>query len=78
MSLTIKEIAERLAVTQHTVLAWIRSGELKAMDVSRTRGGKPQWRVTPEALEAFELARTATPTPPRRRRRKKPDVVEFF
>jgi len=79
MTYSVKQICERYSVGEHTVLGWIRRGELRAIDVSRTPGGKPRWRITPEALEAFELSRTAEPTPPRRRRKKKPaDVVEFF
>lgn len=61
---------ERFGVSQHTVLAWIDSGELRAVDVSRKRGGKPRWRITQEALDSFELSRTKTPPPPKTKRRK--------
>lgn len=76
---TVKEIAARFRVKQHTVLAWIRSGELIPLDASPNRGGKPQWRITPEALAAFEAARTVTPNPPRKKRRRKPDdMIDFY
>lgn len=78
---TVKDLCQRFGVREHTVLAWIRSGELKAINVGREPGKKkPRWRVTPEALAAFEAARTATPDPPkvRRRRRKPDDTVEFY
>jgi excisionase family DNA binding protein len=75
----IKDICERFAVGEHTVLAWVRSGELRAIDVSRKQGGRPKWRITQEALELFAVARTATPPPPRARRRHRPaDVIEFY
>jgi transposase len=75
----IKDICERFAVGEHTVLGWIRRGELRAIDVSRKQGGRPKWRVTPQALDVFELARTATPPPPRtRRKRPQADVIEFY
>lgn len=80
--LRVREIAERLDVTEHTVLAWIQNGELLAMDVSRNRGGKPSWRISPESLEAFEQSRM--PMPPiaksqvRRRNTSQPGVVEFY
>lgn len=75
----VKEIAERYGVTQHTVIAWIQSGDLKAVDVSRRRGGKPHWRISPEALEAFEFSRMPVPPPPKTRRRKRdPNVIEFY
>ena len=79
-ALTVREVAERYGVGEHTVLGWIRTtGELKAVDVSRRLGGRPRWRITPEAIETFELLRTPTPPPPRtRRRRRQPEVIEFY
>lgn len=76
---TVRDLCERYGIGEHTVLGWIRSRELRAIDVSRNRRGKPRWRVTPEALEAFELIRTPSPPPPRKRRRKPPaDLVEYY
>ena len=78
-ALTVRDLVERFAVGEHTVLGWIRRGELRAIDVSRNRGGKPRWRISAEALAAFELARTASPPLPRTRRRKPPaEVIEFY
>ena len=75
----IREIRERYGVGEHTVLGWIRRGELRAIDVSRKPGGRPKWRVTQEALDAFEQLRTPTPTPPRAKRRKRlPEVIQFY
>src|SRR5687768_11565615 len=55
-TLTVREVQERYGVTEHTVLGWIRSGELKAINVGVTPGKKkPRWRITQEALDAFEL-----------------------
>ena len=81
MSHTVTDLMHRFGVSQHTVLAWIDSGELKAVDVSRKRGGKPRWRITQEALELFEQSRTKTPAPPpspRRRKKTDPEVMEFI
>jgi excisionase family DNA binding protein len=79
-ALTVKELCERYGVEEHTVLGWIKSGELRAINVGRKPGSKkPRWRVTPEALATFELLRTTTPAPPRSRRHKQPaDYVEFY
>lgn len=77
----VRDIAERYAVREHTVLAWIRAGELQAMNVGvRPKSGKPRWRITTAALEAFEAARSATPEPARKPRRKKQDddVIRFY
>lgn len=75
----VREVRERYGVGEHTVLKWIRGGELKAIDVSRTPGGKPKWRITEQALAEFEALRTPTPPLPRAARRKRTaDVVEFY
>jgi excisionase family DNA binding protein len=80
--LTVARVAERYGVTEGTVLAWISSGELKALNVGRKPGAKkPRWRVSETALEAFEAARSAAaPAPPkaRRPRRQNNDVVRFY
>jgi hypothetical protein len=76
----VPDLCERYAVGPHTVLTWIRSGELRAVNVARRPGGRPSWRVTAEAVAAFEAARTPTPASPRGRRAKRAagDVVEFY
>lgn len=75
----IREVRERYGVGEHTVLKWIRGGELKAIDVSRKLGGKPKWRITEQALAEFEVLRTPPPPLPRAARRKRTaGVVEFY
>ncbi len=72
MTLTVRDVAERYGVTVHTVLQWIRSGELAAVNVGRRSGAlKPRWRITQAALDAFEALRSATPTAPRASRRRR-------
>lgn len=76
---TVKELTEYLKVNEHTVLAWIHSGELTAIDVSPTRGGRPKWRITREAVESFEVARMPAPPPePRRRKRQTAGCPEIY
>ncbi len=76
---TVHEIELRFGVSEGTVLVWVRSGELKALNVGRDSGAKrPRWRVTQGAVDAFEASRTATPPEPRARRAKPADVVEFY
>ena len=44
-ALTVGDLCERYGVTEHTVLSWIRSGELKAVNVGRRADAtKPRWR----------------------------------
>jgi excisionase family DNA binding protein len=79
--LTVKQVSERYGVEARTVLAWIRAGDLAAIDVTRRTGSrKARWRITQAALDAFEAARAArAPTPKRAPRRQAPDdVIPFY
>jgi transposase len=77
---TIRDLQIRFGVSTHTVLGWVNSGELKALNVGVTLGKKkPRWRITADALAAFEAARAPTPAPARvAGRKKQPAVVEFY
>jgi hypothetical protein len=69
-AMTPNQVKDRLGVSIHTVLGWIRDGELAALNLARRQGGRPRWKITPAALAAFEAGRTATPRPPVTRRRR--------
>ena len=77
-----QDLAQRYGVSINKVLAWIADGSLVAIDVSRRRGQRPRWRISPDAVAAFEAARSssasAPPTQPPRRRRRDARVIEFF
>lgn len=80
-ALTAGEVATRLGVSRETVCGWIAAGELRALNVSRSKAAKrPTWRITQAALDAFEASRTAAPPAPapRHRRTKRGDVIEFY
>jgi excisionase family DNA binding protein len=83
MTYTINQIADLFQVNRDTVTAWIRAGELMAMNIARNKNGLPRYRITQEALDGFMLRRRAVDGPPppriRRSRRKLPDGwVDFF
>jgi excisionase family DNA binding protein len=77
---TVEDVTDRYGVIEHTVLKWIHSGELKAINVGRTPAArKPLWRITEQALAEFEAKRTPAPPPPRAKRRKSPaGIIEFY
>jgi hypothetical protein len=80
-TLNVRDLCDRFKVGEGTVLGWIQSGELAAINVGRTAGKKkPRWRITPEALAAFELSRSVAPSasPVRRRKRTTGSVIEFI
>jgi excisionase family DNA binding protein len=81
MTYSIKQVAERFGVSIKTVLLWIKSGELRAVNCSRSLASKkPRYRVSQESLTEFELLRQApTASTTRRRKRKQPnDVIQFY
>jgi excisionase family DNA binding protein len=81
-TLSVKDLCDRYGITEHTVLGWIRSGELRAVNVGRAPGKiKPRWRITQDALDDFERLRSnaqAVAVAPRRRKRHEPEVIEFY
>lgn len=62
---TVRELAERLKVSEATVRHWIRNGDLRAIDIGKG------WRIGDSDLEAF-LRRHATRTPEDRCEAKRP------
>jgi hypothetical protein len=78
--LTPPEYARQLGVCSAKVLAWIRNGELRAIDASTHRGNKPRFLIDVADIAVFEAARAAGPQPKvtRCRRRRQWDVEEIF
>ena len=76
-AITPPAYAARLGIGIHTVLGWIRAGELAAINTSNAT--RPRWRILPEAIQQFERRRAAKPpTPPAPRRKKDPATTEYF
>jgi hypothetical protein len=75
--LTVADVARRYRVGEDKVRAWIRRGELAAINTAAVLCGRPRWVVTHDALAAFE-ARRAGGTPPKPRRKRKPPVKDYY
>ena len=75
--LSVRAVAELLGVRPHSVTALIRSGQLRAHDVSLIPGGRPTWRVEQEELASFLRRRAHAATQKRRRRKTKP-IKQYF
>jgi len=75
---TVAEVASRYRVGEDKVRAWIRRGELAAVNVASALCGRPQFRITAEALTAFERRRCAAPPPKPARQRRCPAQVDFY
>jgi len=52
---TVPELAERLEVAEATVRRWIKSGELRAIDIGKG------WRIADSDLARFLEARETAP-----------------
>lgn len=80
-TLTPPQLAQRYGVKVTKVLTWIATGQLRALNVATKVTGRPRWRITPEAIDAFETSRTAQAQPAkasRRRQRQPADYVTYF
>lgn len=82
--LTPAEIARAMGVNQGKVVAWIRAGELRGINIAANTDTRPKFRVKPEDLAAFEDRRAAasvapaTPTITRVRRTPLGDVPRRY
>lgn len=72
----IVELSERYGVTRETVLSWIESGELQALDTARSGSTRRRYKFTSESLAAFEQRRSTGMTISKPIRQVK--VHEFF
>jgi len=78
-TLTPPQVASRLRVSPEKVIAWIRAGELRAIDVATRGSRRPRYRIDPADLAAFESGRAVVAKPATsQRRRRNPEVIEFF
>ena len=53
-TITPPELGRRWRVKPDKILVWIRSGELRAFDVSARPGGRPRFRIPLDAVIEFE------------------------
>ena len=64
---TVADLEKRYGVNETTVLGWIKSGELKALNVGRTsrkRSARGGGSANPRLLKPFEADADAGPTGP--------------
>jgi len=78
--LTPPEIAERYGISLEKVLNWIRSGDLRALNVATRLGGeRPRWKVSIADLLAFQERRVAVPpAAPAQRQKRTAEVGNYF
>ncbi len=52
-----REVAREYGVSVDKVLAWIRSGELRAINAATSQVGRPRFLISRADLAAFEQSR---------------------
>src|SRR5688572_22621567 len=75
---SVAELCARWKIGADKVNAFIRRGELVAVNVATNTSVRPQWRITPEAVAEFEARRTSAPPPKPVRRRRASTATDFF
>jgi excisionase family DNA binding protein len=75
---TPNELARVLRVSPDRIRAWIKSGELQAVNVSQHRCSRPRFVVLPHHLAEFERDRQVGPPPKAPRRRKKTAEIDYY
>jgi len=77
--LTPSELAKRWGISPDKVLVWIRNGELRAIDASTRRGGRPRYLIDELDIATFEERRAVAVTGKcRKKRRRDVGIIEFF
>jgi hypothetical protein len=76
--MTPAELGRLLRVSPDRIRAWIKSGELGAIDTARHRCGRPRYVILPHHLAEWERRHAAATTlkPPRRSRQ--PAVHDYY
>ena len=78
--LTPPQLARQLRIEPPKVIAWINRGELRAVNVADRTGGRPRWRISPDAVDEFMRPReskTPAPTVKRPKRTQPADFIEI-
>jgi hypothetical protein len=66
-------------VAPEKIVNWIKSGELRAIDASTRRGGRPRYLIDLRDVAEFEERRATQAAPrPRRRRREVGGGGDYF
>ena len=76
--LTPRELAYILRVSPDRVRAWIKAGELGAIDVARHRCGRPRYIVLPHHLSEWERRRAAAVAPRPTWQRRRQGIVDYY
>jgi hypothetical protein len=75
---SVADLARRWKVGPDKIHGFLRRGELIGVNLATNLCGRPQWRITPESVRAFEERRTSAPPAKPARRRKRTVAVDYY
>lgn len=78
---SVPVLARQEGIGPKKIIEWIRTGELRAINLARKPDGRPRYAIDDADWEAFERSREVKPdAPPVRKlqRRASADTKEFF
>jgi len=75
---TVRDVARRYRVGEDKIRAWIKAGELAAINTAAAICGKPRFIITADALVAFERRRTVGPPPKNPMRKRKIQAFDYY
>jgi Uma2 family endonuclease len=77
--LTPPELAKQWGVDVAKILHWVKSGELKAINIATDRNGRARYAIDVADIAIFEASRSVQPPVAWiRRRRADPNVIQYF
>jgi hypothetical protein len=74
----VADLEHRWRIGGDKIRAFIRRGELVAVNLALNLSARPQWRVTAESVEMFEQRRSSVPPPKPAKRKKRTDFVDYY
>jgi hypothetical protein len=75
---SVADLCARWRIGADKIHGFLRRGELIGINVATNLSGRPQWRITPESVAAFEQRRTSASPPKPVRRRRKAETIDFY
>jgi hypothetical protein len=75
---SVADLARRWKIGEDKVRAFLRKGELVAVNVATNLSGRQQWRISPESVEHFERRRSSAPPPTPQRRRRRAGAIDYY
>jgi hypothetical protein len=75
---SVADLARRWRISPDKIRAFLAKGELIGVNVAANMSGRPQWRISPEAVQLFEKRRSSAPPPKPARRQRRTGYVDYF